>query len=128
MASSVMTTASLQHSNQTTCQTGASSKTLHLLSSQLQSLPQQQLISLSIQAISTNSSQTITPTSGNTSGTPISTTTTSTTIPASTQTTTFNLMPQPLQANTPFMQTDSDDRLSEASTASGHMGRMHIHA
>ena len=118
MASSLTTTANPRHSNQTTCQTGASSETLHLLSSQLQSLPQQQLTSLLIQAISANSSQTITPTSGTTSGTPISTTATSTSIPASTQTTTFNLMPQPLPASTPFTQTDPDDRLSEAS---GHV-------
>ena len=114
--SSVMTTATLRHSNQTTCQTSASSEILRLLSSQLQSLPQQQLTSLLIQAISANSPQTITPTSRTTSGTPISPTTctTSTTIPASTQTITFNLMPQPLLASTPFTQTDPNDRLSEA--------------
>jgi len=61
MASSVTTTATLRHSNQTTCQTGASNETFRLLSSQLQSLPQQQLTSLVIQAISANSLQTITP-------------------------------------------------------------------
>jgi len=88
---------------------------LCLLSSQLQSLPQQQLTNLLIQAISANSLQTITPTSGTNSGTAIFLTTTSITIPASTQTTIFNLMPQPLPANIPFTQTDPDDRLSEAS-------------
>ena len=88
MASSVTTTATLRHSNQTTCQTGASSETLRLLSSESQSLPQPQLTSLLIQAISANSPQTITPTSGTISGTAISLTTTSTAITASTQTTT----------------------------------------
>ena len=116
MASSATTTATPRNSDQTTCQIGANSNTFRLMSSLTITVAAQQ--QLTIHAISAISTQTITLTSGTTSGTAIFSTTTSTTIPATTKTTPFNLMFQPLPANTPFTQTYPDDRLSEAS---GHV-------